>query len=222
MNEVIGELLPLALGVAISPVAVIAAILMLLSSRARANGLGFLTGLVLGIIATTVVFILLARLIPESGGGPKPIIGTFKLLLGVLLLVFAVRQWRGRPRDGADPKLPKWMAAIGSMTASRAFTFGLLLSAANPKNLTMSATAGLAIAGGALPLGSIILAAAIFVLVAVSTVAVPVVAYLVSHGRLRSPLDSLRVWLVTNNSVVMAVLFLVLGVVNIGKGIAAY
>ena len=37
-----------------------------------------------------------------------------------------------------------------------------------------------------------------------------------------APLDSLRAWLVHNNSTVMAVLLLVIGVVLVGKGIGSY
>ena len=44
MGTVIGDLLPLALGVAISPVPIIAVILMLLSPRAGAASLGFAVG----------------------------------------------------------------------------------------------------------------------------------------------------------------------------------
>ena len=39
---------------------------------------------------------------------------------------------------------------------------------------------------------------------------------------MRGPLESLRVWLVHNNAIVMAVLLLVIGVVLIGKGIGSF
>jgi len=66
MNGVIGEILPLALGVAISPVPIIAAILMLLSPKAKSTSVGFLLGWVLGIVAAVVVFTLLASVLPEA------------------------------------------------------------------------------------------------------------------------------------------------------------
>ena len=50
MGEVIGDLLPLALGVAISPIPVIAAILMLLSRQAGKTSTGFLIGWIAGIV----------------------------------------------------------------------------------------------------------------------------------------------------------------------------
>lgn len=55
MGAVIGEILPLALGIAISPIPVIAAILMLLSPRARSTSVGFLAGWALGIVAVVVI-----------------------------------------------------------------------------------------------------------------------------------------------------------------------
>ena len=59
MGAVGGDLLPLAVGVAISPVPVIAVILMLLSRQAARTGTGFLAGWVAGIVVVTVAVLLL-------------------------------------------------------------------------------------------------------------------------------------------------------------------
>ena len=48
----------------------------------------------------------------------------------------------------------------------------------------------------------------------------PVLAYLTAQNRVRQPIDDLRVWLTQNNSTVMAVLLLVIGVTILGKGLA--
>jgi len=61
MGQVIGDLLPLAVGVAISPIPIIAVILMLLAPRAGGTTAGFLLGWVLGIALACTVFLLLAR-----------------------------------------------------------------------------------------------------------------------------------------------------------------
>src|SRR3954454_19401347 len=110
MNGVIGEILPLALGVAISPVPIIAAILMLLSPKAKSTSVGFLLGWVVGIVAAVVVFTLLASVLPEADGSTsKPVAGTVKNVLGGLLLLLAAKQWRSRPSGETDPNLPHWM-----------------------------------------------------------------------------------------------------------------
>lgn len=223
MGPVIGDILPLALGVAISPIPIIAAILMLLSPKAKGTSVGFLIGWLLGIVVAVVVFTLLAAVIPEQGADDsKPIGGTLKILLGVGLLVLAVRQWRSRPGPGEEASLPKWMAAIDTMTAGRGFVLGFLLSAVNPKNLLMAASAGLIIGTAGLSVAEVTLAIVVFVLIAGCSVALPVVAYLLASKRMAAPLESLRVWLVHNNATVMAVLLLVIGVVVIGKGLGSF
>ena len=223
MNGVIGAILPLALGVAVSPIPVIAAILMLLSPRARSTGLGFLAGWILGIVVAVVVFTLLAALIPPaSSDDSNPVVGVVKIVLGLLLLVLAARQWRSRPTPGETPPLPKWMAAIDDMTAVRALAIGFLLSAVNPKNLLMAAGAGVEIGLAGLDGGETTVAIVVFVLLAASTVAVPVIGYLVASARMKGPLESMRVWLVHNSATVMSVLLLVIGIVMVGKGIGRF
>ncbi|WP_091227212.1 GAP family protein [Microbacterium sp. 3J1] len=223
MGAVIGDILPLALGIAISPIPIIAAILMLLSPQAKGTSLGFLVGWLLGIVVAVVVFTLLSSVLPDADADEsKPIAGTIKIVLGALLLVMAVRQWRSRPQGDVEPPLPKWMAAIDTMTSVRALVLGFLLSGLNPKNLLMGVAAGVAIGSSGVTASESAVAITVFTVIAVSTVAVPVIAYLVAAAKMATPLEVLRQWLVHNNSTVMAVLLLVIGVVLIGKGIGSF
>lgn len=223
MTAVIGELLPLALGILISPIPIIAAILMLLSPRARSTSVGFLLGWLIGIAAATVAFTLLSSLIPEdSSSDSQPIAGIITIVLGALLVLLAVRQWRSRPKSGEDPALPKWMAAIDTMTALRGLALGFALAALNPKNLIMAASAGTVIAAGDMNIGQTVAVVILFVIVAAASVMVPVVGYLLAAKRLAPLLESMRKWLLVNNAVIMAVLLLVIGVAQIGKGIGKF
>ncbi|MDR7183973.1 threonine/homoserine/homoserine lactone efflux protein [Microbacterium trichothecenolyticum] len=223
MGAVVGEILPLALGVAISPIPIIAAILMLLSPRARVTSVGFLLGWVLGIVVAVSVFTLLSSILPEQDeDASKPIQGVIQLVLGAGLLLLALRQWRGRPKAGEEPQMPKWMQAIDKVTFPVACGLGFLLSAINPKNLLLAAAAGVDIGSAGLDVGSIVLVIVVFTLIAASTVLVPVVGYLIAAEKLRGPLDALRVWLSKENAVIMAVLLLVIGVSLIGKGVGSF
>lgn len=223
MGSAIGDTLPLALGIAISPIPIIAAILMLLSPKARGTSVGFLIGWVLGIVVAVVVFTLLSGLVPTSDpSAAKPIAGTIKIVLGLLLLFLALRQWRSRPKEGEAAALPKWMDAIDSMTAGRGFVLAFVLAAVNPKNLLLAAGAGVSIGTAGLSAGAATVVVLIFVVVAASSVALPVIGYLVAADAMRGPLDSLRGWLVHNNATVMAVLLLVIGVTLVGKGIGSF
>lgn len=223
MNGVIGEILPSALGIAISPIPIIAAILMLLSPKARGTSVGFMVGWVVGIVVAVVVFTLLSALIPAADpSASKPIAGVIKILVGLGLLVLAWGQWRKRPHAGQTLAPPKWMSAIDTMKPAAALGLGFVLAALNPKNLLMAVAGGLAIGASGLEVWQQTVAIVIFVLIGASSVVIPVVAYLVAAKRMAGPLDALRGWLLANNATIMTVLFLVIGVVVIGKGIASF
>ena len=221
MGTVIGDLLPLGLGVAISPVPIIAVILMLLAPRAGAASAGFGLGWVLGIVVVTVVVLAVASGSDVGGTSTEPSTAASwtKLVLGVLLLLVGAWQWRGRPKSGDPAPLPKWMAAIDTVTPVKASGLGFLLSAVNPKNLLMCIAAGVTIAGGGLDAGQDSVAVVVFTVIAASTVLVPVIGYAVARQQMRRPLDDLKVWLQQNNVTVMAVLLLVIGVALAGKGL---
>jgi threonine/homoserine/homoserine lactone efflux protein len=147
-------------------------------------------------------------------------VGWIKLGLGILLVLAAVRSFRGRPQQGQEPTLPKRMAAVDSMTLGRALVLGCALSALNPKNLGMCLAGGSTIGSASLSGGAVVVGVAVFTVLAASTVAVPVLARAVAADRMRAPLEQLRLWLLHENAVIMAVLLLVIGVQLIGDGIS--
>ena len=222
MGSVIGEILPLAVGIAISPIPIIAVILMLLSPRAKGASVGFMIGWLAGIVVAIIVFTLLSSVIPQRSEGGSPVAGAIKIILGVLLLFLALRQWRARPANGEQASMPKWMSAIDSMTTGSGLGLGFLLAAVNPKNLLMAASAGLIVGGAGLTLGETSVVITFFVLLAACTVVIPVVAYLIAAARLAGPLDKLRGWLLENNATIMSVLLLVIGAAVIGKGLGNF
>jgi threonine/homoserine/homoserine lactone efflux protein len=222
VGSVIGEILPLAVGIAISPIPIIAVILMLLSPRAKGTSVGFMIGWLLGIVIAIIASTLLTSVIPQRSEGGSSVAGVIKIILGVLLLFLAFRQWRARPAQGEQASLPKWMSAIDSMTAGKAFGLAFLLAAVNPKNLLLAASAGLIVGGAGLAPGETVLVIAIFVLLAACTVIIAVIAYLIAAPQLAGPLDQLRGWLVENNATIMSVLLLVIGVAVIGKGLGNF
>jgi len=220
MSNVIGDMLPQAIGVAISPVPIIAVILMLFSKRARSNGLAFLAGWVLALAVVGSVVLLLASAGKISAGGtPSTVSYLIKLLLGLLFWFLAYRNWQKRPHEGEEPDMPKWMAAIDSFTAGRALGISALLAGVNPKNLGLTLAAALAIAQAGLSGGQSAVALLLFVVIASASVAAPVLYYLVAGESAAKTLDGWKAWLLANNATVMVVLFLVLGAKLFGDGL---
>ena len=220
MGKAIGEILPYAVAASITVSAIVGIILMLVTPKAKTNGTAFAVGYVLRFaLVGTIVIVLAGGEDYSSGSGPTQTVSIIKLLLGLLLLVAAVRQWRGRPREGETPKLPKWMGTIDSFRAGKSFGLGVLLSAVNPKNLAMSLAAGLAIAQAAIPTGQEVVVLIIYIVISASTVLAPVVVYFAMADRAAAILGGWRKWLEENNAVVTAVVLLVLAAVLIGQGI---
>ncbi|MBC7300825.1 MAG: GAP family protein [Nocardia sp.] len=215
MGSVLGGLLPLAVGVALSPVPIIAAILMLLSKNAGGAAAGFAAGWVAGIVAVTGVMTLLAGTLGGTDSEPSTAASLVKIVLGAALIVLAVIQWQER----SQTEVPGWMQSIDTLTPVKAMGLGALLSGVNPKNLLLGVSAGVAIGSGGLSAGSEVLAIVVFTLLASSTVLAVVLGYLLAAQRLRPLLGELREWLQLNNHAVMAIVLLIMGAVVVGKGI---
>jgi uncharacterized membrane protein len=98
MAQGIGEVLTFAIGVAISPVSIIAVILMLFSGRAKVNGPMFLAGWVVALAVVSGAAYLLsdaddAPADSAAAGG----VSWAQIVFGVLFLLLAGRSWRSRP-----------------------------------------------------------------------------------------------------------------------------
>ena len=221
MGAAIGDVLGLAAGVAISPLPIVAIILMLVTAKGRVNGTMFAAGWLAGLaVLGTVVLLVASPAGASEEGEPAAWTGWLKLLLGVGALLLAVRQWRGRPAVGAEPEMPRWMAGLDRMRPGGALGLGALLSAANPKNGGLTIAAAASIAGAGLPGGQQAVALAVFVLIGSAGVLAPLVLYLAAGEGAARTLDAWKGWAGAHNAAIMAVLFLVFGLKLVGDGIA--
>ena len=220
MGSAIGEMLPLAIGIAISPLPIIAIILILTTPKARGNGLAFLGGWLLGLtVVATIVLIVADAAGADTSSGPSRAVSLIKLVLGLLLLVLAWRRFKKRPKPGEEAPVPKWMRALDGFTPVRSLAVGALLSGPKPKNLILNAAAAAGIAQSGI--GGFQQAVVMLLLVVVGSlgIIVPVGVYFAMGDRAAPVLDGWKTWLAANNATVMTVLFVVFGVVLIGKGI---
>ena len=135
------ELIPLALVVALSPLSIIPAVLVLHTPRPRPTGLAFLAGWLIGLAALTAIFIEVSSLL----GGldkPPPWASWVRIIVGAALIVFGVYRWLTRKRSAHTPG---WMQSLAKLTPARAALAAVALTVVNPKVLFICAAAGLAI-----------------------------------------------------------------------------
>jgi threonine/homoserine/homoserine lactone efflux protein len=222
VSGVIGSLIPLAIAVTISPVPIIAEILLLFTRKPVANATSYLVGFVVGVAAVLAILVAIASTANLAArSGPSTVAGILQLVLGALLLVAALRQFRSRPGAGETASMPKWMQSIAEFVPGRSLIVGIALGALNPKNLAVAVAAAVSIATASLSTGQAAVAITIYTLIAALGVAAPLAVTFSMGSKSQTILDGWKNWLSQHNNVVMSVLFLIFAAVLIGKGVAA-
>jgi threonine/homoserine/homoserine lactone efflux protein len=185
--------LPLAVGVAISPLPVMAVILILFTPKARSNGPAFVAGWVLGLaVGDAAVTLIIASPQDFNESGPTKAASVIHLALGALLVVLGARRWRTRPAPGELPIPPKWMTRIATLSALQALGLAALLAGLNPKNLVLTISAAVAVAQNELPAAETVAVMAIYIVIASLIVAAPVALLSFAPKRAQPILDSWR------------------------------
>lgn len=210
MQSALLNMLPTAIGVAISPLPIIAVILLLMSKRPTLNGSAFTAGWVVG-LALVGIIILNIGISGTSGSDVNIAAEWVKLTFGLLFLAMAFSQWHSRPKQGQQPKFPKWMNAIGNTKWPLALGLGFMLAALNPKNLglTVAGVAGLAESGIATNQQYMLLF--VFVIIGTLGLLLPLIYFIFAKQNAKTLLIKLKAWLAKYNAIIMAILLFVIG-----------
>jgi Sap, sulfolipid-1-addressing protein len=221
VGQAIGGSLALAIGVALSPVPIIAVVLMLTSRRARMNGPLFVLGWLAGLaVVGAIVLSIAGPAGASSSGSPAAWVSWVKIVLGLLVLLVALREFRARPKQGEQASLPKWMASIDDIGPLAACGLAALLAGVNPKNLLLAVGGAASIAQTGISGGEQAIAYLVFALVGTLGVGIPVGMYFALGPRADKWLAGLKDWMGEHNAVIMSVLCLVIGAKLIGDAIS--
>lgn len=222
MGQAIGQVLSFGVGVALSPIPIIAVVLMLATPKGRANGLAFLAGWVLGIaVVGTIVLVVAGGASASKHGTPATWVSILKIVLGVLLLLLAAEQWRGRPHGDAEPELPGWMKTVDALTPVRSAGIAVVLAAINPKNLLLVVGGAAAISQTGASASSQAIALIVFIVIATLGVGTPVAIYYLAGDKATKILADLRDWMAKENNTITAVICLIIGAKLIGDAITS-
>ncbi|WEO76322.1 GAP family protein [Cryobacterium sp. SO2] len=215
-----GQLLPLALTIALSPLPLAALLLMLLAPDGFRAAAGFSIGWFIGVLLSATLLAVLSSLLPhDRSSGTRVLQVVVPLLLGLVLIVLGIVQWHDRPRRGQVVPLPRWLSALDRLTPARATILGVGYAAFRPKNLVMAAAAGVVILGAHTDPTGIIFSVALFTALASITMLGPVLAYAFGGAAVRLRLVRLRQWLVSNMPLITVVTVLLLGIFLVLAGL---
>jgi Sap, sulfolipid-1-addressing protein len=217
-GSVLGTLVPLGLVIALSPITVIPAVLVLQAPRPRPSGLAFLAGWLLGLAALTAISVATSGLLGGLHKSPPTWASWLRVVLGSALIAFGVYRWLTRHRHSESPA---WMRSFATITPARAAITGAVLVVIRPDVLLICVPAGLAIGAGGLGVAGDWIAAGFFVAIAASTVAIPVLAYAAAGHRLDDTMGRLKDWMDKNNAALLAGILVVIGLMVLYNGIHA-
>jgi hypothetical protein len=219
MLAVIGQLLPLALAVALSTVPIAAVLTILLSPRKNA-AIPFLIGVLLGMFLVTGAFALGLRFVPDVSVSGKGLgLAIAEMVVGAALIAYAVVLFVRRKRTVQSEELPRWLKIVGNIRAAPALGLGLVL-AVRPKALLLSAAAGIVLGPAHLSVTAFVVVLVLFVAVGGSTVLVPVVFALARPEQAERPLAAAVHWITRNSRIVAILVVLIIGTVILGAGLA--
>ncbi|WP_297596251.1 GAP family protein [Mycobacterium sp.] len=217
-GTVLTGLVPLGLVISLSPLTVIPAVLVLQAPRPRPSGLAFLGGWLFGLAGLTALSVGASGLLGGLDKAPPRWSAWLRVVLGAALIVFGAVRWLKR---NGQAESPAWMRSFASITPARAGITGAVLAVVRPDVALICVPAGLGIGTSGLGVAGDWVAAAFFVAIAASSVAIPILAYAAAGSRLDDTLARLKDWMDRNNAVLLAAVLVVIGAMVLYHGIHA-
>jgi hypothetical protein len=211
--------LPLAVGIALNPIAIVVGILMLGTAYPRLNGLLFTLGWLLGL---GLLVVLCGRLVVLQGGGSDGglhLPAIIWVAIGVLLLAAAAREMRGRPPPGEEPITPRWMRMIDTASGPRVFGIGFFLATISARNLALVAAMAGAIGEAGLDSAEFVVTMAVFLVVSSIGILVPLLVRLLGGREADERLAQWSAWLNLHVATITAGVLGVLGVYLLLRGL---
>ena len=205
-GSVLTGLVPLGLVIAVSPITIIPAVLVIQAPRPRPSSLAYLAGWLLGLAALTALCVAASGLLGGLHKSTPSWASWLRVVLGSALIVFGIYRWLTRHRHTESPA---WMRSFATITPARAAITAATMVVARPDVLLICV----------LDAVGDWMAAAFFVAIAASTVAVPILAYAAAGHRLDDAMGRLKDWMEKNNAALMAAILIVIGVMVLYNGI---
>ncbi|UQB92091.1 MULTISPECIES: GAP family protein [Mycobacterium] len=217
-GTVLTGLVPLGLVISLSPLTVIPAVLVLQAPRPRPSSLAFLGGWLLSLAALTALAVAASGLLGGLDKAPPRWSSWLRVVLGAALIAFGVYRWL---RRNDQSESPAWMRSFANITPARAGITGAVLALVRPDVALICVPAGLGIGTSGLGAAGDWAAAAFFVAIAASSVAIPILAYVAAGSRLDDTLARLKDWMDRNNAALLAAVLVVIGAMVLYHGIHA-
>jgi len=218
MVQTFGQVLPLAVFMALSTVPILVTITLLLGAQTTASSVTFVVGWLVGMFGVVGALFLGANALPELSDVEWPLIGWVEIIIGLALVAYSVVSFLRRHRARGAAGSPRWLSAISAIRPLPALGLALALCL-RPKAFLVSSAAAIAVAAGELLAPTSLVLLLLFVAIGGSSVLVPVVISLVRPNAMRRPLEKTQSWITANNRAIAFVAALLTGIFVLGHGL---
>jgi hypothetical protein len=211
------DLTIIGLAITLEPIPLTAFILVLASERGTRKAAAFIAGWIVSLAVVVAITVLATgNAPPKSNSAPSLAALAVKIVLGVVLLLIALRQYRrlGQPKKPKPP--PKWQAGVDRMSPWYAMGLGPLTQ---PWGLIAAGVA--TVIEAKLSSWEDYLTLVYFCLLATGLYLVMEIYAIVRPDETRDQLGRLRVWIDTHTDLLIIWVSLVVGCWLIGKSVYA-
>jgi hypothetical protein len=218
MGTLVAEVAALGLAVAFtSPVSVVTVIVLLSMPSGRRRALAFVCGWLIAIaaIGAIAIFVLHGQDFRSKQSTPSRAASALEILLGSLLLLWAVVAYRRRKPSKESVSEPKWLGRVEGThwllaVAVGAIMLSYALSLAAASEILKANVSGLDAAA----------AIVVFSLTSIVTIAAPIVIAVAAPERSAQRLAVWKTWLLGNSRTVVLVVLMVVAALLIARGIS--
>lgn len=207
-----------AMVVALSPVPMVVSLVLLVHhERPYVSSVAYVAGRLVSLGVLTTAFMHVPRLFDVLLGPGPPWADWAVMVAGAVVVALGVRLWWRGARTAARSQ---WDSRVGRVTPLVATSMGLFPMLANPKVLAASAAVGTQIASARFTGASAVIAVAYYALLANSTVAAPILAYLVVGPDIDQRLERLRGWIQDRHRAITALTLVIVGIAVVLYGLS--
>lgn len=216
--EVLGLTLPLSLGIAAAPWAIISLMILLMTPRAVSNAYAFLMGWFLGLILIGIVILNSPGLMDDSGE-PSRIMGWVRLSMGIVFLITSLFFFKRIPRRKDQQTMPKWIERIDTFGFYHAAGIGLFMSTLNLKNSSMVVVGAAFIGRQGLNTSQELNTLLLFCVIASVGVLIPQIIFLLFRKNAKLIFGKIKVWILRHRVLVLLLILIIFGGLSLYKGI---
>jgi threonine/homoserine/homoserine lactone efflux protein len=224
LTSLVTQVVPVALGSAVSPTSLMVLIILLSSSKnPKLSGIGFYTGSIIILLLTIFLgFLLHIGATQATGGHSNTSLEWIDIIIGFLLVYLGLKSFFKKPKPPEDKVRDVEEESRSKVVIfSRGMEIGLGIFLINFSTTLLVFDASRHIASSAVPWDGKLMVIIVLILISLILVEVPLLLYLLIPDRADVILSGVNVWMKKNGHYLAGVVFIVIGLYIALKGVGA-